>query len=448
MKKIAFFLFCIMLLTCIPAFSVSAVDGAPKAISTSEEFEAISGVPGNYYLTGDIDFGGKVYEKCIVQKFEGTLDGGGYKLYNFTINQSEATSDAGIFLFIGTETDSTIKNLNVGTADIPISINFKVKNKSMAALTATAGVKNGKKNITFENVHLYVNINSVYEDSYCYGNTAGFIGYCHATTNAVFKNCSFNGTLDSGIDNEGTAYRNTAGFVAVNSTNATNTFDSCVNNATIKQGMTDVEARASGFVAYSAGGVDLIFTNCTNNGDITAIGEMCDAYVSGFASCPKGVVTMVNCTNNGAMNGYWFTGGFLSQVMTEGYTMTDCTNNGEIFSGAVCYSASGGYIPTGCEIAMTNFKNTSSAPDVYVELTETGTTAPDDNVTSAPETELTTSEEIVTTTAPEVDVTTAAEKSPDTEAPAENKGCGGMICGAAVIVVAIGAACVIKKKEH
>ncbi len=452
MKKIAFLLFCIMLLACIPAFSVSAVEGEPKAISTADEFEAMSEVPGNYYLTGDIDFAGRVYENHIVKKLQGTLDGAGHKIYNFSINQTEANSDAGIFLFVGSEEDSTIKNLNVGSADIPIEMNFKVKGKSVAALTATAGVKNGNKTVIFENIHLYVNINSVYEDASYAGNTAGFIGYCQATTQAIFKNCSFNGVLNSGIDNEGTAYRNTAGFVGVNSTNATNTYENCVNNATITQGMTSVEARVTGFVAYCGNaGANLTFTNCVNNGNITAIGDQCDAYVSGFASCPKGLVTMTACTNNGAMNGYWFTGGFLSQVILEGYVMTDCTNTGEIFNGAVCYSASAGYVPTGCEIAFTNFKNTTSAPDVYTEEVET--TAPEtteaatdapvaDDTTAAPEVDETTAAE-----APEADVTTE-EKAPDTETPAENKGCGGMIAGGIIAVVILGAVCVLKKKEY
>ncbi len=80
MKKIAFFLSCIMLLACIPAFSVSAVDGEAKPISTADEFEAMSEVPGNYYLTGDIDFAGRVYDTHIVKKLEGTLDGAGHKI--------------------------------------------------------------------------------------------------------------------------------------------------------------------------------------------------------------------------------------------------------------------------------------------------------------------------------------------------------------------------------
>ncbi len=328
---------------------------------------------------------------------------------------------------------------------------FKVNGKSMGALTATAGVKNGNINVTFENVHLYVNINSIYEDAAHKGNTAGYIGYCQATTNVLFKNCSFNGVLNSGIDNEGTAYRNTAGYVGVSSTNAILTFEDCVNNANITQGMTSVEARVTGYVAYCGNtGANLIFTNCVNNGDITAMGDLSDAYVGGFASCPKGLVTMTNCTNNGAMSGYWFTGGFLAQVMLEGYTMTDCTNTGEIFNGAACYAASAAFVPTGCEITFTNFKNTTSAPDVYTEevettapeTTEAATDAPvTDDTTAAPEVDETTAAE-----APEADETTAAPEV--TDSATDEKGCGGMIAGGIIAVVILGAVCVLKKKEY
>ncbi len=452
MKKIAFLLACIMLLAVMPVISISAdeyvIPDTPTPISTADEFEALSGVPGNYYLTGDIDFGGRVYEKYIVERFDGILDGDGHKLYNFTINQTTNDSDAGIFLFIGNLTDTTIKNFNVGSADIPISMTFNLNGKSSGALAATSGKTSNARVITLDNVHLYVDMDILYQDASNKGNAAGFIGYARNTCELTFKNCSFNGTFDAGIENEGTVYRNTAGFIASNNTSAV--FENCTNNANITQGQTSVEARACGFVTYCAGGCDLTFINCVNNGDITVIGDTSDAYVSGFASCPKGLVTMTNCTNNGAISGYWYSGGFVSQVMLVGYTMTDCTNTGAIADTAICYSAACGFVPPGYEITVTNFKNTSTAPDVYAYIDpsatteEVVTTAPE-AVTTAPEAEATTEEEIVTT-APDADVTTQ-ENAPSDDAPAEDKGCGGMIAGGAVIMSLIAVAFVTKKRD-
>ncbi len=460
MKKVALFLSCIMILTMLPVFSVSAdeypIPSVPTPISTYEEFEALSGVPGNYYLTGDIDFGGKVYEKCIVEKFDGILDGNGHKLYNFKINQTVNDSDAGIFLFIGNLTDTTIKNLNVGSEDIPISMTFYLNGKSSGALSATSGKTGSDRVILLDNVHLYVDMDILYQDISHKGNAAGFIGYARNKCELAFKGCSLNGTFDSGIDNEGMAYRNTAGFIASNNTSAT--FENCTNNADIVQGYSAVEARASGFVTYCAGGCDLVFNNCINNGDIKVIGELSDAYASGFASCPKGLVTMTACENNGDISGYWYSGGFLSQVLLAGYSITDCTNTGAISDTAICYSAACGFVPPGYEITVTNFKNTSSAPDVYVYVDPANTTAPEAVVTTAPEQETAdvvtdvgdTDEEIVTTAPeqedPEVDVTTE-EKAPDTAAPSEKKGCGGMIAGGTVILSLIAVAFATKKRD-
>ena len=68
MKRVLLFsLTLALLLTCVLPLGVSAEEEATP-ISTVEEFEAMTPT-GSYYLTGDIDFGGKVYEESFQHRF-------------------------------------------------------------------------------------------------------------------------------------------------------------------------------------------------------------------------------------------------------------------------------------------------------------------------------------------------------------------------------------------
>ncbi len=441
MKKIAFILSCIMLMALISAFGVSA--DAPTPISTSAEFEAMSGVPGNYYLTGDIDFGGKVYDRCILEQFDGTLDGDGHKLYNFSINYTEATADAGMILRLGMNSDSTVKNLNIGTADIPIVYSFTNNNKSCSPFAAVIGNNDPGTNVVIDNVHIYADVDVIYADAGHKGNVAGFVAYACKKGTGVISNSSFNGTFDSGIENEGTVYRNVSGFVAAN--NIELTISNCVNNATITQGYTYVEDRAGAFVAYTAKAVTL--NNCTNNGNITVMGADSDARVGGMVADTKAAVTMTGCINNGALKGNYIVGGMIGYVQGSGCVINDCTNNGAIDDTAVMGYAIGGFVLPGCELSVTNFTNTSSAL-----LAE---------VTTSEQTEAPATTEEATTEAPATDEPTDAPVQTDapTEAPAqtdapaqtteatEDGGCGAVISGVVAVIAILGTALIIKKRD-
>ena len=85
-------------------------------------------------------------------------------------------------------------------------------------------------------------------------------------------------------------------------------------------------------------------------------------------------------------------------------------------------------------------------PYIIAEL-EAGLTAPvEPETTVAPETQApeTTAAEVETTSAPEIQ---APETTPITEAPAVEKGCGGMISGVVAVIALLGTAIVFKKKD-
>ena len=102
-KTVTLFLTLVMIFAAFGTWSATAAEIAqtPTPISTVAEFEAMEQF-GNYYLTGDIDFGGKEYTTAyIVSKFDGILDGKGHSIYNFSFKSTE-NADSGIFQFLET----------------------------------------------------------------------------------------------------------------------------------------------------------------------------------------------------------------------------------------------------------------------------------------------------------------------------------------------------------
>ncbi len=444
MKKIAMFLLFTMITSLlVPAVGISAdvvtIPETPTPISTLEEFESMNGVPGNYYLTGDIDFAGKVYEKHIIKNFDGILDGCGYKLYNFSINHTAAGSDAAMIGVVGATHDSTIKNLNVGSADVPIKFNMAAaKTKSLSPFVAVVGNNDFTTNNIFENVNVFADATITIEDPQSSCHIGGMVAFPIQKPTILFKNCSFNGSLKCGVeDSEGNSYRNVGGFVGTNKCTEI-VFEGCTNNADITLGASFKEARASGFVAYTA--KPLSFTNCINNGKISVLGEDSDANVSGFVSDLAAAGTFTGCVNNGEINGNWFSGGIVT-IPRKTVTLVDCTNNGNII-GREGVSASIAFLVEGVEAAITNFTNTVS--DVRTDPgpipEETTAEITTEKIPDNEETEETEPNE--TTDKPE-DATV-----PDTVDGTEKGGCGSMICGSAVIIALIGTVCMLKKREN
>ncbi len=437
MKKIAFILSCVMIMALlVPVFSVSA-DELPTPISTADEFIAMSGVPGNYQLTGDIDFAGKVFDKCILEKFDGTLDGDGHKLFNYSfdnkLGEDGKSADSALILKVGSTQDTVIKNLNIGSADAPIAYSFEVNNKSYSPFAAVISNNDAGTNVVFENINVYADLTAKYLDSGHKGNVGGFIAYCCKKGTGTLNNCTFNGTINAGLETEGTVYRNAGAFVSAN--NLELTFNKCTNNASVTQGVSSTEARASGFVAYSA--KPLVFNECVNNGKITVNGEDSDAQVSGFACDPRSTVTMTKCINNGDLFGCWYVGGLIAMLNAPGCVFTDCTNNGDIDENALSGGAAIGLNVPELAPELINFVNTGKAPAVE-ETTAEETT---EEVTTEEETTAaqTTDNNTETTKAPDADVTTTVD--------ADDEGCGSLIAGSAIVVALLATALIIKKRD-
>lgn len=427
--------------------SVSAADGTP--VSTVEEFEAmVSG--GTYYLTNDIDFGGKQYECYILAEFSGVLNGNGCTLYNFSITNGEQESDVGMILRGNKEGNLEISNLNIGKADQPVVVTTNVAGKSTGVLMAA---QQNANNAVITDVNIYATVKGTSAGK---ANVGGFVGYSRAAT---YKNCSFNGTVEvgSGLDQADEVYHNAAGFIA--SCNALTSFENCENNGKITTYCSSLEARAAGFVSYTNSTIE--FVNCRNNGDVTV--EDCglqpaDGQCAGFVAhaAKTNVVMFENCTNYGRITASNWSAGFVARV-TSGALFTTCSNEGEYRNDqAVACGPFVAYVEESAVVDYEGLNPDAIDPSVKWGSEETTTEAP----TTTPEPDDTTTEAPTTSPEPDDTTTEAPTTTPNntttattTTAPqggddnSSSGGCGSVMVSAGLVVVLGAGWLVLRKKE-
>lgn len=145
---------------------------------------------------------------------------------------------------------------------------------------------------------------------------------------AALKDFTVSGTV-VGVD--------VAGIVGITGNNQTTTIINVVSNVDLtgKQGINDkneVRGKVAGIVCCPKGNVTI--KNCTNNGNIFAI----DGPVGGIVAYIDVDITIENCTNNGDVyvnyggQGDFGQAGGLIGVGNAKCTVTSCTNNGDVSS--------------------------------------------------------------------------------------------------------------------
>ena len=141
-------------------------------ISTLEDLLAIpENDAKNYFLTGDIDCEGAVINTQIIG-FSGTIDGSGYKIYNFEFQPTEA-ENVGLFATNG----GTIKNLTF--ADFSYTLTTQLGG------TVKMGIVTGNNSGIIENVHV---LNATI--SYTAINVTAYFGTIAGQNNGTITNCS------------------------------------------------------------------------------------------------------------------------------------------------------------------------------------------------------------------------------------------------------------------
>ncbi len=376
MKKIiSTLLAMVMLLGAVAAMGIS-VSAAPEgiAINNAEELLALAtqcdsgSFSGTYYLVNDIDLGGKAFGQYVFKHFNGTLDGQGHKIYNFSFNGSNATNaNAGFFSWFGNSADTVVKDLQIGDETNPIVYNLKVADngKHYSFFACEPGNNNATTSITVENVHIYAIANITTDIEAPKFNFGGLFGMTRSKENAyTVKNCSVNGEINACVAlNGGGKYVNAAGFVGSQNSKASFVMEDCVNNANITTGFSTVEARAAGFITYTSQKA-ITLKNCVNTGNITVLGDAAGAQVAGIIGDVNGEgAELIGCINAGEISGCQWAAGMIANVRDgKTATITDCTNYGTISTATVA-SPSVAYGAASVTIAGFSDKTGTSYPE-------------------------------------------------------------------------------------
>ncbi len=381
MKKIiSTLLIMAMLLGAIAAMGIS-VSAAPEgtAISTADELLAIAAqfedgnFNGTYYLANDIDFGGKAFGQYVFKHFNGTLDGQGHKLYNFSFDGSNNVgANAGFFSWFGNSAETVVKNLQIGDKDAPIVYNFNVadKSKNYSFFASEPGNNNAETGVTVENITIYAIANVTSQIEKPKFNFGGLFGMTRSKTNAyLIKDCTINGEINvcTALTGGGN-YVNGAGFIGSQNSRTSFVMENCTNNANVTTGFSTKEARAAGFIAYTSQKA-ITLKNCVNTGKITVLGDTAGAEVAGIVCDINGEgAELINCINAGEISGCLYVGGLIAKIRDgKTATLTDCTNYGkisaaEVSAPAVAFGAASATVNNFSDKTGTAYPETAEPP--------------------------------------------------------------------------------------
>ena len=307
-KVLAILLAFAMLATtlCLPAFAVESTgNGGNDAVQITDAAGLLAmEADGNYVLANDIQLSAPLNVA-----FSGTLDGAG-KTITFT---SALANSSALFSTLS----GTVKNLNVGTEDAHLTMNYSGEAEVCYGVIANEVTASA----TLTNVHLWADV--VYTDCAGVVSIGGFFGSVNpsAESTITVENCSMNGTMISGTKLD--VAHKVGGFIGlVQSENVcTVKFDSCVNNAEITDNSTAKYTGIGGFIGeITNANATLEMTDCVNTGDVSsAIGKSWSKIsgAGGFVGLVNAALdlTIKDSENKSALiTSPNFTGGFLGCV--------------------------------------------------------------------------------------------------------------------------------------
>lgn len=461
MKKVFWgIVFSLTLIFALAIFGASAAqEGNP--VYSADTFLAMT--PGNsYYLTNDIDLGGRTFTNYIFSEFHGKIDGNGYSVYNFNLTgDANNASDVGIIIKGNNGGDLEICDINFGTAESHIKVeNLVISGKSYGVLIAANANAN---HCTLRNVSVYADVNAPLPIS-AKTNLGGFIGYCRRAT---FENCKMYGSITCGssVTEFATAYRNAGGLIGAIKGEVT--LINCENHADITNAPGSAEIRAAGIAAY-ADTVAPVITGCKNYGNISCLdyedyskygwfssGSFC-AGIIGYVNYVASTIT--DCENHGKLFGTNAVAPILAAANSDNnrdtltHTITNCVNTGT-YTGNATYSGEiFGHNHENTVVTVSGCVNSGATEDFTPQTV--ATTEPSNDTTAPEETtdEVTTTEkapESVNTPAETTTKAPAVTTAPSTTTPDNTKtsGCGGItgIASVFVVVVSIFGVAIIKK---
>ena len=252
-----------------PAYAAEAI-----AITDVEGLKAMeSNKTGSYYLAKDIDLSGeKDFELFKFSAFQGTLDGKGHAIKNFTRSEASKYKDAS-FALIDKANNATIKNLSLTGVKIAVETPREV---SCAAL-----VRNATGKCKFENIKTSGTIKVTSSNTDPYETYPHLIGGLVVTMDekTTFSKCTNGINIDAQIT--GGYSKSIAGIVA----NGSGTFTKCANKGAIVFKGTGSWGTGIDVAGISASGIyPSKLVSCTNSGNISVTLEKllaADEYLEG-----------------------------------------------------------------------------------------------------------------------------------------------------------------------
>ena len=318
-KNLSVLLVLVLTLSVLPlsVFVVNAAESETgETIAVSDVAGFLGMTAGNsYYLANDIDFGGAEYSGSLLTAFAGVLDGKGHTISNFTIKYesgeladgaSAVAAYVGVFGQLGGTCATVISNLNIGTAEKPITLTVNAGNaNSKMGIGFLAGQTLVTYAVDVDHVNVYGKLeNTTFATT---GDLAvgGFIGEALQLT---LTNSTMNGTIAVTRNGE---YKNfiggMVGLLSRNSDQNRITVKKCVNNAAVSLTAIDASQASIGGIAAVAKS-NMAILNCTNNGNVTGpasngrtggiVGRIMPATVASLQ-----LFLIADCTNGGAITG-------------------------------------------------------------------------------------------------------------------------------------------------
>ena len=293
MKKIYLILICGCLLraaTLTATFGFSGgsgTSGNPYLISNRAQLDNLRNYLGavnrNTYfrLTTDIDLSGSDWKPIgdADNKFQGNLDGAGYRIFNLNIGQNGSTYQyTGLFGYLFT--GASVRNLHIASG--------KIKGGGTAATNATGSIAGITENtVTIENCTNKSEITG--GDATTRSCAGGIVGYVYASSaTANVLNCVNYGSVTGGNAENGFT-GGIVGFTVGRDSNGIILIDRCINFGAVT-GKGSTESGTGGITGYCycniASTVTTILTRttiskCANSGNINGA-VIANAHVGGI----------------------------------------------------------------------------------------------------------------------------------------------------------------------
>ncbi len=275
-------------------YEIGYLKEAPVAITTEEEFKAISDNPrGYYYLANNIVITEEVTAPYWANNFAGYLDGKGFSI---TFSNGLALDCAGTNRgILCNNVQGVIRNINFGTAEAPLKIAYSESASGAMGLFGSV-----LADIVFDNVKVYADIEHTANNSY--GNyVGGFIGRIYKSTGkaaiATFKNCSFIGSY---TENKVGSLKAFGGFVGGMTDHGRLNVSGCAVTAVVTGKSTNAASGVGGVIGRINKAYTVYIDNTTVIGSVT--GGKYVGSIAGNVDSTSGIVVISNCTGTAADN--------------------------------------------------------------------------------------------------------------------------------------------------